>query len=100
VVLATEGLDAAVDFSFQLGPVARLLAEQPDAVRELVRRRIGEKFSPLLRDGRLELEGAAWLVTARLCFISRFYWFGQLTPSFFCRLDDDVVYWNTSRLSG
>ena len=22
------------------------------------------------------------------------------TPSFFCRLDDDVVYWNTSRLSG
>ena len=25
---------------------------------------------------------------------------GQLTPSFFCRLEDDVVYWNTSRLSG
>jgi hypothetical protein len=24
----------------------------------------------------------------------------QLTPSFFCRLVDDVVYWNTSRLSG
>jgi hypothetical protein len=24
----------------------------------------------------------------------------QLTPSFFCRLEDDVVYWNTSRLSG
>jgi hypothetical protein len=24
----------------------------------------------------------------------------QLTPSFFCRLDDDVVYWNTRRLSG
>src|SRR5436853_2188469 len=23
-----------------------------------------------------------------------------LTPSFFCRLVDDVVYWNTSRLSG
>ena len=22
------------------------------------------------------------------------------TPSFFCRLDDDVVYWNISRLSG
>src|SRR4029077_17809688 len=25
---------------------------------------------------------------------------GQLTPSFFCRLEDDVVYWNTRRLSG
>lgn len=24
----------------------------------------------------------------------------QLTPSFFCKLDDDVVYWNTTRLSG
>ena len=24
----------------------------------------------------------------------------QLTPSFFCRLDDDVVYWNTNRFSG
>jgi hypothetical protein len=28
-----------------------------------------------------------------------FAW-NQLTPSFFCRLDDEVVYWNTSRLSG
>ena len=25
---------------------------------------------------------------------------GQLTPSFFCRLEEDVVYWNTSRFSG
>jgi hypothetical protein len=24
----------------------------------------------------------------------------QITPSFFCRLDDDVVYWKTIRLSG
>jgi transposase len=25
---------------------------------------------------------------------------GGVTPSFFCRLVDEVVYWNTSRLSG
>jgi hypothetical protein len=25
---------------------------------------------------------------------------GYLTPSFFCRLDDDVVYWKISFLSG
>lgn len=25
---------------------------------------------------------------------------GHTTPSFFCRLVDDVVYWNTSFLSG
>jgi hypothetical protein len=24
----------------------------------------------------------------------------QFTPSFFCKLDDDVVYWNTTRFSG
>jgi len=24
----------------------------------------------------------------------------QLTPSFFCRLEDEVVYWNTRRFSG
>jgi hypothetical protein len=24
----------------------------------------------------------------------------QATPSFFCRLVDEVVYWNTNRLSG
>jgi SAM-dependent methyltransferase len=65
VTLADEGLAAAVDFSFQLGPVARLLAEQPDPIRALVRQRIGERLAPLLRDGRVELEGAAWLVTAR-----------------------------------
>ncbi len=65
VALATDGLDGAVDFSCQLGPVARLLADQPDEVRAQVRQRIGEKLAPLLRDGRLELEGAAWLATAR-----------------------------------
>jgi SAM-dependent methyltransferase len=65
MLLANEGLDAAVDFSFQLGPVARLLAEQPDEIRALVRQRIRERFAPLLRDGRVELEAAAWLVTAR-----------------------------------
>jgi SAM-dependent methyltransferase len=65
VVLSTEGLESALDFIFQLGPVARLLAEQPDEVHARVRRRIGEELAPLLRDGRLELEGGAWLVTAR-----------------------------------
>ena len=65
VTLATEGLEAAVDFSFQIGPVARLIAEQPDELRARIWQRIAEKFAPLVRDGRVELEGAAWLVTAR-----------------------------------
>jgi SAM-dependent methyltransferase len=65
VTLATEGLEAAVDFSFQIGPVARLIAEQPDELRARIWQRMAEKFAPLVRDGRVELEGAAWLVTAR-----------------------------------
>jgi SAM-dependent methyltransferase len=65
VTLSETGLDAAVDLTFQLGPVARLLAERSDAERQLARERIREKLAPLERDGVLELEGAAWLVTAR-----------------------------------
>jgi SAM-dependent methyltransferase len=65
VILATEGLEAAVDFSFQIGPAARLIAEQPDELRARIWQRIAGKFAPLVRDGRVELEGAAWLVSAR-----------------------------------
>jgi hypothetical protein len=65
VVMSTEGAEAAVNFSFQLGPVARLIAEQADDVRAHVRQRLLERLAPLAKDGRLELEGAAWLVSAR-----------------------------------
>ena len=45
--------------------------------------------------GRMMARAAASAPRCR----SYFGW-NQLTPSFFCRLDDEVVYWNTSRLSG
>jgi hypothetical protein len=32
--------------------------------------------------------------------VPSYFGWNQLTPSFFCRLEDEVVYWNTSRLSG
>jgi SAM-dependent methyltransferase len=64
VRMAEEGLEAAVDFTFQTGPVARLLAEQSESVRELARERLREQFAPYVVAGRVELEGAAWLVTA------------------------------------
>lgn len=65
VVMSTQGAEAAVNFSFQLGPVARLLVDQPDDVRSRIRQRLLERLAPLAKDGRLELEGAAWLVSAR-----------------------------------
>src|SRR5205823_4396469 len=37
---------------------------------------------------------------ARSLAARSYFGWNQLTPSFFCRLDDEVVYWNTSRLSG
>jgi hypothetical protein len=36
----------------------------------------------------------------RTAAVSSYFGWNQLTPSFFCRLDEEVVYWNTSRLSG
>lgn len=65
VRLSASGAEGAADFSFQLGPVARLLAEQPDDVRARVHRRLVERLTPLAREGRVELEGATWLVSAR-----------------------------------
>ena len=46
-----------------------------------------------------------WVPDERIC-TDQLYTFtgcvggGGVTPSFFCKLVDDVVYWNTSRLSG
>jgi len=36
----------------------------------------------------------------RAAAVWSYFGWNQFTPSFFCRLDDEVVYWNTRRLSG
>ena len=65
VLMSEEGVEAAVDFTFQTGPVARLLVEQPEPVRQLARERIRERLAPFTAGQRVELAGAAWLVSAR-----------------------------------
>jgi len=65
VLMSEEGVEAAVDFTFQTGPVARLLFEQPEPVRQLARVRIREQLAPFAAGQRVELDGAAWLVSAR-----------------------------------
>ena len=60
------GLDAAVDQAGQIGAAARLLMDQPDAVRAdalaAIRQALADHAS---RDGRVELTGSVWLVSSR-----------------------------------
>jgi len=65
VLMSEEGLDQAVDFTLQTGPVVRLLVEQPEPVRQLAKERIREQLAPFAAGQRVELAGSAWLVSAR-----------------------------------
>ncbi len=49
----------------ELGPISRLLADQPDAVRERVFTSMEEALEPYYRDGALVMPTAIWFVTAR-----------------------------------
>ena len=60
-----EGLEAAVDKALTLGPTSRALADQPEAVRAAVREELGAALAGCLRDGKVGLGGATWIVRAR-----------------------------------
>jgi SAM-dependent methyltransferase len=67
VVLSLDGVDAAVDAACQVGPLARALAEQSEAVCAAVREQLRITLAPRkAADGRIELEGAIWLVEAHV----------------------------------
>lgn len=65
VLLSDGGIDAAVTFASRVGPVARLVAEQPDSLRLAVRDQVHADLLPYSRGGRVELDGLAWVVSAR-----------------------------------
>jgi SAM-dependent methyltransferase len=65
VVLSDDGLEPAVRFAMTAGPTARLVRDVADDARERVRRELETTLRPLLRGGRLALNGATWLVHAR-----------------------------------
>ena len=59
------GLAAAVDHATRMGAAARLLADQPEAVRTAARAAIREALAPYPDDrGRVELAGRVWLVSS------------------------------------
>ncbi len=60
-----EALDDAVQMAFHLGPLRRLLTDQPEPVRHAVCRDVREAFaSRLTRDG-VVLSSGAWIVSAQ-----------------------------------
>lgn len=65
VQMAEDGIEAAVSFASRIGPVARMVAEQPESVRLAVWDQLRTHLVPFVRDGRVALDGLAWVVSAR-----------------------------------
>ncbi|CAA2107282.1 Demethylmenaquinone methyltransferase [Methylobacterium bullatum] len=62
---ARDAAEAAADFATELGPVSRLLRDQPDSVREEALRRVSDDFAKRAVSGAVTLEAGCWLVSAR-----------------------------------
>ncbi|MBJ7442210.1 MAG: class I SAM-dependent methyltransferase [Sphingopyxis sp.] len=58
-------LDDALDMAFQVGPLSRALADQPDEVRARAAAAVRAVFATLPGDTSVLIDGAAWIVTAR-----------------------------------
>lgn len=59
-----SALDNAVDFSLRVGPAARLVREQGEAVSEAAANALRAAYAPFVADGRVALPGSVWLVSA------------------------------------
>jgi SAM-dependent methyltransferase len=65
-VAVGRGLEAAVEGGLQIGPAARALAEQPADVVAAATRSVREALTPYVKGQTVPLEGAIWIVTARV----------------------------------
>ncbi|PZQ20203.1 MAG: SAM-dependent methyltransferase [Sphingopyxis macrogoltabida] len=57
--------EAALDMAFQVGPLSRALADQPDAIRARAADAVRAAFAVQPGDRSVDIDGAAWIVTAR-----------------------------------
>lgn len=60
-----EAVDDALDMAFQVGPLARALADQPDDVREKAAIAVRAAFAKRPGETSVLIDGAAWIVTTR-----------------------------------
>lgn len=58
-------IDDALDMAFQVGPLSRALADQPDDVRERAAVAVRAAFAKQPGETSVQIDGAAWIVTAR-----------------------------------
>jgi len=58
-------VDDAVDMAFQVGPLSRLLADQPEAIRVAATDAVRAAFAEKPGERSVIIDGAAWIVTAR-----------------------------------
>lgn len=59
-----DAVEAALLMVQDIGPLARLLADQPAEKSDIILNRVRESFKARVSQGRLSLAGAAWIVTA------------------------------------
>ena len=58
-------LDDAVDMAFQVGPLSRVLADQPEAIRIRASTAVRAAYAARPGERSVMIDGAAWIVTAR-----------------------------------
>ncbi len=58
-------LDDAIDMAFEVGPLSRALANQPDDLRNRAVEAVRAAFAARPGDRAIMIDGAAWIVTAR-----------------------------------
>ncbi|MGJ5134222.1 class I SAM-dependent methyltransferase [Bradyrhizobium oligotrophicum] len=61
-----QGLEAAVESAFEIGPASRALEGHPQETREAARQSVRELLTQYVRGDSVTLAGSVWLVTARV----------------------------------
>ena len=60
-----DTLEEAAESCLEAGPVSRMLRDQPDAVKDQVKKSVASAIAEHYKDGSVELIGKCWIVTAQ-----------------------------------